>query len=258
MDSATINKQLEEFRATRANPLDVYNKQQEELGVGDVRTRVKSLRESILNTENLLNNVDSSVTGRTQGSLVTEAQRQRLAQLESKPIYGQLNKLQGNYQQETADFNELMGQASQRANLIYQGDQAKEQGLLTSYQAAVDRERYAAEQARLAQQAAEEQRRWQLQYDMQQRQFQAQLAAARRGSASRSSAPTPQQARDQYNVSLDGLESALRSYQAAGYRGDIGSRQQTKNALIAQFRGYISPQEINGYVDTLYNRYYVR
>src|SRR5215207_9833413 len=64
--AATIQGAISKFEASRRNPLDIYNEAVGQLGVGDVRTRVQNLRNQLLNTENLLNGVDGSVTGRTQ------------------------------------------------------------------------------------------------------------------------------------------------------------------------------------------------
>jgi len=251
MDSATLQKQMQDYSASMQNPLDLYNKATTDLGVNDVRNNVNTLRNSVLNTENLLNGVDASVTGRTQGSLVTEAQRQRLVNLERQPIAQQFSKLQGAYQNEDASLRDLMGRASEQANLGYQGQQQKYNSLKDLYSAATARE---AEQRR--QQEADRA------FALQQQQFEEQkrqaLAAASRSSAvSAASQPT----RDEYNVSLDQIEGALRNVQASGYNksvvSQLPSRQAAKNALIQQFRGVISPQEINGYVDSLYNRYYI-
>jgi hypothetical protein len=66
------------------------------LGVPEIRNNVAGLRTTVANTTNALNNVDPSVTGRTSGSLVTEAQRQRLVNMERAPIASELQNESGN------------------------------------------------------------------------------------------------------------------------------------------------------------------
>jgi len=123
--------ELSQFQATQKNPLQLLNEAQATLGIPEVRTRVSSLRKSLLDTENLLAGVEGSVQGRTQGSLVTEAQRQRLTNLERQPVAEQLGKFQGAYGMETGNLSDLMGQASQSAQLGIEGQRQKETAIKT-------------------------------------------------------------------------------------------------------------------------------
>ena len=185
--SAEALSQLQQFQNTMANPLDLYNKQVSELGVGDVRGRVSNLSNTLLNTENALNQVEPSVTGRTQGSLVTEAQRQRLVNLERQPLASQYGKIASQYQNEQQNLRDLLGQASQVSSLGYQGEQQKLANLQNAYQTSLEGERYARQQ-----QIEADQREWERQQALWQRQFaerqlaqQASLARASMASASR-------------------------------------------------------------------------
>lgn len=95
MDSGSLLKQLQNYDANRKNSVDVLNDAMAKYGIPEIRQRVSGLRTTLSNTENALNAVDPSVTGRTQGSLVTEAQRQRQVANERAPIaeqYGQQSR----------------------------------------------------------------------------------------------------------------------------------------------------------------------
>lgn len=179
MDSNTLLGQYKQFTDTRANPTTLYDKAQNELGVGEVRGRVGNLRTSLLNTENLLNNVEGSVQGRTQGSLVTEAQRQRLTALERNPIMSQYNKLSGDYGKEDANLKDLLGQASQRSQMGYQADTDKGNSIFQMYQAAMGKEAEARRQAEADRAYAESVRQFNAQMAAAQAQAQRAAASAR-------------------------------------------------------------------------------
>lgn len=159
-NSTEALNELQQFQASRANPLDIYNKATTDLGVQDVRGRVGSLRGTLLNTENLLNQVEGSVTGRTQGSLVTEAQRQRLANLERQPLaaqYGQQSKSLAN---EQASLSDLLNQAQQRSGMEFQGLQAREQSLRDVYNSMFQREQEQRRREEADRAFAEQQRQY--------------------------------------------------------------------------------------------------
>lgn len=136
------------YQKGMSNPLDLYNQQTTNLGVGDVRGRVNSLNTTLLNTENALNQVDPSVTGRTQGSLVTEAQRNRLVNLERQPIAAQYGQQSNQLNTQQANLRDLLGQASNMSNLEMQGQQNKLQALGDIYNKEFTRQQ-TAEVARL-------------------------------------------------------------------------------------------------------------
>lgn len=172
--------ELQALQNSAQNPLDVYNQQQQAFGVGDVRQRVGSIRNTLLNTENALNQVDPSVTGRTSGSLVTEAQRQRLVNLERQPLAAQYGQQQGALSNEQATLSDLLGQAANQSNMIFQGQQQKIGNAKDIYQALTARE---AEQRR----QAEADRAFALQQQQFEEQKRQALAAARQSAASSNS-----------------------------------------------------------------------
>lgn len=165
MDSQTALKELQNYQSTSKNAGDYYNQAQQELGVGSAQQRANDMRTLIRNTETTLKGVDASVSGRTQGSLVTEAQRQRLANLERQPIAEELGALQGGYSDEMANYRDLLAQAGTKAGLGYQSQQDRLAALEGNYnrlfgqeQAGEERRRYEADLAERKRQFDEQQR----------------------------------------------------------------------------------------------------
>lgn len=128
MDPNAINGQIQTLDAGY-NPTDVYNKALSTLGVPDARTRVQALRTQMLNNENLLNNVEGSVTGRTSGSLVTEAQRSRLVATEKQPLAETEATLGKTYNDANTGLTDLLGQAQTESDLAGKSYSTKRQSL---------------------------------------------------------------------------------------------------------------------------------
>lgn len=138
------------------NPIDVYNRMTEQLGIGDVRTRVTNMRREIANSEALLGGVSESVAGRTSGSLVTEAQRQALVNQERNPIQSLLSTQGRNLDLENQSLADLIGQADKMTGYTVQGESTQRQSLLDRLTGARERERVEEERRR----AEEETKRW--------------------------------------------------------------------------------------------------
>lgn len=244
-NSAEALQELQTIQGTVRNPLDIYNEQSAALGVGDVRGRVSTLRTTLLNTENALNAVDPSVTGRTAGTLTTEAQRQRIVNLERAPIVGQYGQQQGALSNENATLADLMGQAGQTSQLAYQGEQQKLSNAKDIYSTMVQKEAEARRQAE-ADRA----------YQLQMAQFEESKKAAARTAASSGGRSTGTAGagagtnRAAYDGDLGNLESALKSGKAPNY-------EQAVSSLVSKYAGRgISPQEIGDYVYQLYGRFF--
>lgn len=143
--------QLTAFKSTARDPQSIIADALNKYGVNGINDRIKNLRGSITNTENLLGGVDNSVTGRTSGTLTTEAQRQRIVANERAPISDTLATQQQGLSSETANLQDVTGQASQEAQLAYGGQQDQLGYLKSIYDTLFAREQAQAEAARLAQ-----------------------------------------------------------------------------------------------------------
>jgi len=128
-------------------------------------------------------------------------------------------------------------QIANQAFTVREGDVAAQR----AWQQQQEQMAFQAEQARLAREAAAREN-----------------AANRRASAA-PAAPKP--TRDEYNNYVGALKSRLKAFKDSGYKSDIRSqlnyRGEEANALINQFKGVISPQEINAMVNKVYGMYYV-
>lgn len=150
------NTELTSFTKGRKNPTDYYNEAINSLGVPDARAKVQADRQAITDTQNLVDAVEPSVTGRTSGSLVTEAQRQGLINKETAPLMAGLGKLQGAYGTSSANLADLMGQAQTQASLGYAGQQDTYAALIARLEDA----RYREEQERIKAAAAAANSAW--------------------------------------------------------------------------------------------------
>lgn len=175
MDSQTAYKELKTAQGQQRSAQDIYKTQATQLGVPAAQQRQQELREVLRGTETALKGVESSVTGRTQGGLVTEAQRSRLASLERAPLSEAFGEQQRALTDEQQIYRDLLGEAGQQSGLAYQSQQDRLAQLQQGYQAATERE-----------QAAEEKRRWEVQqalarqqWEAQQQQWEKEFAASR-------------------------------------------------------------------------------
>lgn len=172
MDSQSALNQLNDYRATTQGAGDIYKQQSQELGVGTSQQRAQELRNLVSGTEQALRGVESSVTGRTQGSLVTEAQRSRLANIERAPLADQFNTQQGALSNEQQTYQDLLSQAGQRTGLIYGSQQDRLKSLESGYNTSLEQEAQRRQEVLQREQMAQ-----------QQRQFEAELSQSKQSAA---------------------------------------------------------------------------
>lgn len=144
--AALANLQTQQTQAL--NPNDILKQQRDQLGVTGAQETVKGLRGAINNTTKLLKQVAPSVMGRTQSSLVTNAQAQKQIQNEQAPIAQNLSDQGQEYNIASQDLNQLERDASQAASGIYQGQQDKLSYLQNIYNSLFQREQAEKEAAR--------------------------------------------------------------------------------------------------------------
>lgn len=138
---------LTNFQTSVKSPVDVYNDAVTKLGIPDVRANVTSLRKNIADTNALLSALPDSVSGRTSGSLTTEAQRQRVLATERAPLDTANAGYSNNYNMESANLNDLTGQASNQAQLVDAGNKNIQDALTTRLTTIQSKEQTAAAKA---------------------------------------------------------------------------------------------------------------
>lgn len=139
-NSADILNQLRAFQSSRRKPQDILAEEETKLGLPSATQRLTGLRSAIGNTENLLRNVDPSVTGRTSGTFTTEAQRQRLVAKEREPISDQFREQSRALEGETANISDISGRALKSAQLGLSDLDSQENSLRTLYGSLYQRE----------------------------------------------------------------------------------------------------------------------
>ena len=152
--SAQALADIQSFDASRSNPSDVLAQAQNKYGTEQSRQRLVGLRSAIMGTEGMLNAVDPSVTGRTSGSLVTEAQRSRMVANERAPIAEQYSQQQGALTNENANLSDASSKAAQEAQLTLTGQDTKRNALQSLYDNLYKREQDAAAAQEAARQRA--------------------------------------------------------------------------------------------------------
>lgn len=133
---------LQKFGSGMQSPAQMLDSARTSLGVQGAQERVSGLRGAIAQTTGLLNRVAPSVYGRTQNSLVTNAQADRMIANERQPIEKELGRESRDLDLASTDYNELNRQAESRAALEQAGQSGQLSFLQQVYQNMV-----AAEQA---------------------------------------------------------------------------------------------------------------
>lgn len=141
--SSTYLSQYQTFSNTRVKPEDYIKRYSKELGVEDARSRVKSARSAIKATEDTIAATPDSVAGRTSGSLVTDAQRNRLVQNEVAPMQEVLRTQGGAFSDAANDFSVLSGDVDKRVDLALRTDDTQANTLMQLYSAALENEKQA-------------------------------------------------------------------------------------------------------------------
>lgn len=129
------------------NPTAVYNQVTSSLGIPDARTRVQALQTNLVNSQNAINAVDPSVTGRTQNSVVTEAQRERLVNMEKAPLQTAYNTGTQDYNTANTNLNSLQAEGDRQVSQAAADYQTKRQSLATQLDTAL-KQQAAAEATR--------------------------------------------------------------------------------------------------------------
>lgn len=146
MDPNALAQQIAQLDASY-NPTEEYNKATTALGIPDARSRVQGLQTQLLNSENAIKAVDPSVTGRTSNSLVTEAQRQRLVNMERQPLTDSYNDQSKQYGVQSGLLKDLLGQADTQTGLAESTYKTKRQNLADQLSFAQQQQEAAAKQA---------------------------------------------------------------------------------------------------------------
>lgn len=146
--SAQAMQNMQSYQSGMKTPDQLLQQEQQNLGTTAAQQQVSGLQKAIQNTTNLLNNVAPSVMGRTQNSLVTDAQANAQIANAEAPINQNLNQQQNDFNTANSNYQNLQQQAENLANSNETAQQNQLGYLQNIYQAL-----YGQEQAKAAQQA---------------------------------------------------------------------------------------------------------
>jgi len=133
-------KELQTYQGGRKSSRDVLTEAETRLGVPTQQQRLTGLRSALGNTENLIRSVEPGVAGRTGGSYVTEAQRNRLVNIERAPLDEAFREQSRGLEGATADLGEMNRQALTEAQLRITDDDRRENELQKLYDTLYGRE----------------------------------------------------------------------------------------------------------------------
>jgi len=133
-------KELQTYQGGRKSSRDVLTEAETRLGVPTQQQRLTGLRSALGNTENLIRSVEPGVAGRTGGSYVTEAQRNRLVGIERAPLDEAFREQSRGLEGATADLGEMNRQALTEAQLRITDDDRRENELQKLYDTLYGRE----------------------------------------------------------------------------------------------------------------------
>jgi acetyl/propionyl-CoA carboxylase alpha subunit len=239
MDSATLAAKIADYDSHKVTSADALNEALGQFGVPEIRKNVAGLRTTVANTTNALNNVDPSVTGRTQGSLVTEAQRQRQVVNERAPIAQQLQSFGGQLGDQEKTLQDATGQATTLATNRVNDYNTGRQALQSQYDTAYKREQDTAAAEAQRQAAIREQTNNDRNY-----QLALQSSNTKAGAAS-AKAPTKQDVAShivsQLN-SLKGRDGYVSNETWANALNDFTSAGGTPRQFFQNYSQYVNPK----------------
>ena len=174
--SATTSKaNLDNYAATQKSAQDIYSAAENAFGVAGARETAGKAKQALNLTQGLINNLPNSITGRTQGSLVNESQRQRLLANEMNPLQAQYQAGSSAYSDQQGLLQDLMGQAGAQSGREYQSQSDKYNQLRDMYGQAYAEKVAAQDQIKQRQ----EMLNWYVGQQETARQFEAQMALKR-------------------------------------------------------------------------------
>lgn len=138
---------LQQYQSGMQTPDQSLQNADQSLGVNQAQQQVSGLRGAIQNTTNLLNQVAPSVYGRTQNSLVTDAQATGQINNAEAPLNSQLNTENTNYSNANSDYTNLEQQAEAQASAEQTGQNNQLSALQNIYSDLYTQESNAAQQA---------------------------------------------------------------------------------------------------------------
>ena len=215
--SSSLFQQYQTFQNSRTKPEDYVKRYSTDLGVEDAKARVKSARTAIRATEDTIAGTPDSVSGRTSGSLVTDAQRNRLVQNEVAPLNEVMRTQSNAFGDANADLSTLSNEVDKRVGYGLQSDDTQANTLLTLYQAATEQEKQQEAIRQYNEQLAESKR----QFDLQQK------AAAQ----ARAAAASPSFGGGGAKAGATGAAAATDPVQQSAYN-DVASRMGQSDGAI--------------------------
>lgn len=131
--SAQAYQTLQSFNSKKVDPTTAVSQAEDKYGVRGLGSQLDSLRTLTNNLRTSIENVDPSVTGRTSGSLVTEAQRGKIVNNERAPLLTDYNKVSQDTSEAGSRYSDAQGLASNYANAMLTNQDNEYTRLFSAY-----------------------------------------------------------------------------------------------------------------------------
>lgn len=120
-------------------PLDLYNQMEAEAGIPELKGASKALSQEVASLEDAIYGVEGQVEGRSQESLLTEAQRQRLVQSLRDPMQEKLTRLGTSLGRIQGRIGEELQGLGTKVGLALKGQEMELEAPKLIYQTLIDR-----------------------------------------------------------------------------------------------------------------------
>lgn len=145
--SQAAYQSLQDFQKNEVTPQAAISQGEQRYGVSGLGSQLDALRSMTGNLQTSIKNVDPSVTGRTQGSLVTEAARNAIVNHERAPLMDQLGTANQNLGETQGSYDRATGLASNYASDLLNSNKNSYDRLFGQYQTSLSAEQQAAADA---------------------------------------------------------------------------------------------------------------
>jgi len=251
MSVDSLKTELTNFDKNAQNPIDMYNQALSNLGISDARTRLTDLRQSLINNQNMVDQLPANIQARTANALVSEGQRQRLQAVEQAPLIDAGNKLNQQFGAAQGDYQNIMSEGKTQADLTYEGQRNQRAAIMDRLKIAIDQSK-----------TAEEKRRWQAEFNRQKKQdalakqqWEKEHALDRYTTYNPRNTNTPSPKSSSVNPKQDFLTYISQQFKAAGKNPSRQTQDAWANAWFSSKK--VSKNARQAYWD-LFNKTYKR
>src|SRR5260221_9974992 len=135
--SQSAQQNLQNFQGSQKSAQDFYNQAQQQYNIPGLTQGVNAARNAVTNTQSLINNLPGAVNQQVRGQMVGEGQRQGILNNQMAPLQSQYNTQNNAFGNAQGAYQTNLEQATNQANMGYQGQLQQYNQLNNIYQNAM-------------------------------------------------------------------------------------------------------------------------